>query len=88
MPSCPTPDKVRLYPRMYIEGKAIGALYRLVIHSKKKKKRERERDILLNSLYLKWFPNFSSPGITIIIEEGVLKHFRESHPLSPGFLFI
>ena len=88
MPSCPTPDKVRLYPRVYIEGKAIAALYWLVnvIHSEKKK--ERERDILLNSLYLKWFPNFSSPGIMIIIEEGVLKHFRESHPLPPGFLFV
>ena len=88
MPSWPTPDKVRLYPRVYIEGKAIAALYWLVIHSEKKKKRERERDILLNSLYLKWFPNFSSPGIMIIIEEGVLKHFRESHSLPPGFLFI
>ena len=36
MPSCPTPDKVRLYPRVYIEGKAIAALYWLVIHSEKK----------------------------------------------------
>ena len=79
MPSCPTPDRVRLYPRVYIEGKVITALYWLVIHSKK-----RERDVLLNSLYLKWFPNFSSPGIMIIIEEAVLKHFRESHPLPPA----
>jgi hypothetical protein len=29
--------------------------------------------MLLNSLYLKWFPKFSHPGIMTIIEEGVLK---------------
>lgn len=39
MPSCPTPDKVRLYPRVYIEGKVITALYWLVIHSKKRERR-------------------------------------------------
>ena len=61
MPSCPTPDKVRLYPRMYIEGKAIGALYRLVIHSKKeKKKRERERHII-KQLVFEMVSKFQQP---------------------------
>lgn len=36
------------------------------------RKRGRERETLLNGLYLKWFPNFSKLGA--IIEERVLKH--------------